>query len=206
MNLRKKYALVLVAGLVFFAWLGANSVSARDIQQQSTPSIATVTGTPAGPIARAVTDQEQINVRSGPAVEYALIGVLLPGQQVPALGRTPGGDWILVSYPGVPGNSGWVFASLLVLPPNPTLPIIEPPPTPTPLMTPTIDPTLAAQFVFDLPPTRLPTYTPPPDLVIPTFEPVGSGDLGGGIPMGLPIIILIVIGLFGAILTVLRGR
>lgn len=206
MNLRKKYALVLVAGLIFFAWVGAINVSARDTQQQSTPSIATVTGTPAGPIARAVTDQEQINVRSGPAVEYALIGVLLPGQQIPALGRTPGGDWILVSYPGVPGNSGWVFSSLLVLPPNPTLPIIEPPPTPTPLMTPTIDPTLAAQFVFDLPPTRLPTYTPPPDLVIPTFEPVGSGNLGGGIPMGLPIIMLIVIGLFGAILTVLRGR
>lgn len=206
MNLRKKYLLVFGAGLILCAWFSANSVFARDLQQQPTPSIPTVTGTPAGPIARAVTDQDQINVRSGPSIDYPLIGVLLPGQQVPVLGRTPGGDWILVSYPGVPGNSGWVFASLVVLPPNPTLPIIEPPPTPTPLMTPTIDPTLAAQFVFDLPATRLPTYTPPPDLVIPTFEPVGSGSSAGGIPMGLPIIILLVIGMFGAVLTLLRGR
>lgn len=206
MNLRKKYPLVFLAGLVLWVWVSTNNVFARDFQQQPTPSIPTVTGTPSGPIGRAVTDQDQINVRSGPAIDYPLIGVLLPGQQVPVLGRTPGGDWILVSYPGVPGNSGWVFASLLVLPPNANLPIIEPPPTPTPLMTPTIDPTLAAQFVFDLPATRLPTYTPPPELLIPTFEPVESGNAAGGIPMGLPIIILLVIGSFGALLTLLRDR
>lgn len=197
--------------LGLFVLLGSISIQplhthARDLQQQSTPSIATVTSTPSGPIARAVTDQDQINVRSGPSVDYALIGVLLPGQQVPVIGRTPGGDWVQVSYPGVPGNVGWVFSSLLVIPPNSGLPIIEPPPTPTPQMTPTIDPTLAAQFIVEVPATRLPTFTPPPDLIIPTFEPVQNGSPTGGIPMGLPIIILGVIGLFGALIAILRGR
>lgn len=179
---------------------------ASDNYQQPTPEIATVTSTPSGPIARAVTDQDQINVRSGPALNYALIGVLLPGQEVPVIGRTPGGDWVQISYPGVPGNVGWVFSSLLVIPTNTTLPIIEPPPTPTPQMTPTIDPTLAAQFIVEVPATRLPTFTPPPDLLIPTFEPEGRSAPGSGIPMGLPIIILGAIGLFGTLIAILRGR
>lgn len=174
--------------------------------QQPTPSIATVTGTPSGPIARTITDQPQINVRSGPDLSFPLIGVLLPGQQVPVIGRSPGGNWILVSYPGVPGNVGWVFSVLLVLPPNAVLPIIEPPSTPTPQVTPTIDPTLAAQFLVELPPTRLPTFTPPPELVIPTFEPFDQTLAPARIPMGLPIMILGVIGLFGALITILRGR
>ncbi|MFN2195668.1 MAG: SH3 domain-containing protein [Anaerolineales bacterium] len=197
------FGLLLLIGLILLHPLNAQ---AGDMRQQPTPSIATVTSTPSGPIARAVTDQDQINVRSGPSVDYALIGVLLPGQQVPVIGRTPGGDWVQVSYPGVPGNVGWVFSSLLVIPPNSGLPIIEPPATPTPQMTPTIDPTLAAQFIVEVPATRLPTFTPPPDLVIPTFEPVQTGVASTGIPMGLPIIILGVIGLFGALIAILRGR
>jgi hypothetical protein len=197
------FGLVILILMMFLLPFNAN---ANDLRQQPTPSIATVTSTPSGPIARAVTDQDQINVRSGPSVDYALIGVLLPGQQVPVIGRTPGGDWVQVSYPGVPGNVGWVFTSLLVIPPNSGLPIIEPPPTPTPQMTPTIDPTLAAQFIVEVPATRLPTFTPPPDLIIPTFVPADNGSPVGGIPMGLPIIILGVIGLFGALIAILRGR
>lgn len=193
--------LILLAGL-----LPKVLVSGGVMAQQPTPDIATVTGTPSGPIARATTDQPRINVRSGPAVNYDLVGYLLPGQEVPVLGRTPGGDWLLVSYPGVPGNVGWVFSVLLILPPGPTLPIIEPPPTPTPAVTPTIDPTLAAQFIVDIPPTRLPTFTPPPELIIPTFLPADEPGNIGGIPMGLPIIILGVIGLFGALISILRGR
>jgi hypothetical protein len=200
----------MIVGLILFIGLSVFSLLqpawASPNPQQPTPSIPTVTSTPSGPIARAVTDQDQINVRSGPAVGYDLIGTLLPGQQVPVIGRTPGGDWIQVSYPGVPGNTGWVFANLLVLPPNANLPIIEPPPTPTPQMTPTIDPTLAAQFIVEIPATRLPTFTPPPELVIPTFEPEVQTSPAGGFPMGLPIVILGTIGLLGALIAILRGR
>jgi len=196
--------LLLLAGGVFFGKVFVVQADGR--LQQPSPSIPTVTGTPAGPIAKTITDQGQINVRSGPTTDYPIIGFLLAGQDVPVLGRTPGGDWLLVAYPGVPGNSGWVFVSLLVLPQGSVLPIIEPPPTPTPLMTPTIDPTLAAQFIIDVPPTRLPSFTPPPPLVIPTFPPENAGGTSGGVPMGLPIFALLIVGVFGILISLLRGR
>lgn len=203
-------AILIIAGLGWVSLFEGNGdrAQARGLEQQPTSEVPTVTSTPSGPIARAVTDQAQINVRSGPALEYPLIGLLLPGQEVPVLGRTPSGNWVQVFYAGVPGNVGWVFSPLLVLPPNANLAIIEPPATPTPAVTPTIDPTLAAQFIVEAPPTRLPTFTPPPPLVIPTFEAENSGSVVGAatIPMGLPIVVLAVIGLFGLVISLLRGR
>ncbi|MDI6770803.1 MAG: SH3 domain-containing protein [Anaerolineales bacterium] len=186
------------AGLFFFA-PGSETVAA----QQPTGSIATVTGTPSGPMIT-VTYPEQINVRAGPhSVYYPAVGVLLPGEQAPALGRSPGGEWIQIKYPGVQGGIGWVYAPLVGLSPG-FLPIIEPPPTATPRTTPTIDPTLAAAFSIPTTPTRLPTFTPPPPLVIPTFSPAGSG--GGSVPMGLVIFGMAFIGVFVAIIAFLRGR
>ena len=53
--------------------------------QQPTVSIPTVTGTATGPIAVVHSEpEEQINVRSGPGLDYPKIGVLLNRQQVPA--------------------------------------------------------------------------------------------------------------------------
>lgn len=173
--------------------------------QQPTVSIPTVTGTPTGPYVIIVSDpEEQINVRSGPGTDYPKIGVLLNRQQVPALGRLPGGTWIKVVYPGSEDGTGWVYAPLTQV--YGELPIVEIPPTPTPRITPTIDPTLASQFVIDLPATRMPTFTPPPQLVIPTFpvDEVPSGT--GGIPMGFVISGLAVVGFFGVILSLLRRR
>ncbi|MEZ0395122.1 MAG: SH3 domain-containing protein [Anaerolineales bacterium] len=172
--------------------------------QQPTGSIPTVTGTPTGVFAT-VTYEEPINVRAGPSsVYYPRIGAsLYPGQVVPVLGRTAGGEWIQIYYPGVPGNVGWVYAPLVTLSPG-FVPIVEPPPTATPRTTPTIDPTLQAAFQAPLTPTRLPTFTPPPALVIPTFE-AGAGERGA-VPMGLIIFGLIGVGLFGALISFLRGR
>jgi len=84
--------------------------------------------------------------------------------------------------------------------------VVEPPPTPTPRTTPTIDPTLAAQFIIDIPPTRLPTYTPPGPLVIPTFQVVDLPGSTGRLPMGLIISGMAVIGMFGLLISLLRGR
>ena len=175
------------------------------INQQPTVAIPTVTGTPSGPIAVVYSDpEEQINVRSGPGTNYPKVGVLLNRQQVPALGATPGGSWVQIAYPGVQSGVAWVYAPLVRI--NGILPIIEPPPTPTPLTTPTIDPTLASQFIVDIPSTRLPTYTPPPPLVISTqsgeINPTGTGS----IPVGFVITGLTVVGLFGLIISVLRRR
>ncbi|MEE9599061.1 MAG: hypothetical protein V3V66_01225, partial [Anaerolineales bacterium] len=78
------------------------------------------------------------------------------------------------------------------------------PPTPTPETTPTIDPTLASQFISEIPPTRKPTFTPPPPLIIPTFasSPLITGT--GGLPSGFIILGLVSIGVFGLTVSVLR--
>jgi hypothetical protein len=197
----------LMAGWLFLCglMLTISTPALADLPaQQPTVAIPTVTGSPSGPVAVVNPDQDQINVRSGPSVNYPIVGVLVAGQRVPALGRSPGGDWVMVAYPGVPEGVAWVYSFLITL--QGSLPVVEPPPTPTPLVTPTIDPTLAAQFIIEIVPTRLPTYTAPPPLVIPTYTlpPMSQGT--AGIPMGFVIIGMAAVGLFGLFISLLRGR
>jgi hypothetical protein len=202
---RTKFILTAVVSF----WLMAFFVTIPDTKpataQQPTGSVATVTGTATGPII-VVTYEEQINVRSGPSSRFypVPIGIMYPGQEAPALGRSPGGDWIMIYFPGVPDNVGWVYAPLVTFKEVGFLPIIEPPPTSTPLTTPTIDPTLAAAFVIPATSTRLPTFTPPPELVIPSFNNVSLTSATGRIPMGLIIFSLAFIGIFGALIAYLR--
>jgi hypothetical protein len=196
----------MALGLVgAFLLLVTIQAEARLIAQIPTVSIPTVTGTPSGATATVSNEFDQINVRSGPSsLDYPIIGVLIAGQKVPALGRTPGDLWIQIAYPGVPGGIAWVYAPNVKV--EGSLPIVDAPPTPTPRVTPTIDPTLAAQFIIEIPPTRLPTFTAPPPLVIPTLIPDSSPGQGGRVPVGLIVVGLAVMGIFGTLISFLRGR
>lgn len=198
---------MLLMGLLFILSFGfINSQAfAHPLEQQPTGSIPTVTGTISGPMATVRFGMEnQINVRSGPNTTYDAIGILLPGQSVPALGKSQGGGWVLVRYMGVPGNQGWVWANYLDLSPG-ELPIVEPPPEPTPVVTQTIDPTLAAQFIVPPQPTRLPTFTQAPTLAIPEFEAVTIGS-GSGMPVGLIILIMVALGIIIGAVSFLQPR
>jgi hypothetical protein len=201
----QKRSLVLIIAMIIFLFSLNISVKAENLLQQPTIALPTVTGTPAGAMVVVNLDQpDQINVRSGPGVLYNQVGVLLPGQKAPALGKSAGGDWILIQYPGVPGGKGWVYAPVVSLTPG-DLQIIEPPPTPTGSITQTIDPTLAAQFIQTPIPTRLVTFTPAPPLVVPTYTDY-SGSTSGAIPMGLIILILMGIGGLIGLFTIFQGR
>lgn len=208
-NLRpRRYNILLCFAGLFSLILILHTSGARAAVQAQIPtgSIPTVTGTPIGAIA-IVIDNEQgyANVRAGPSsVYYEIVGVLVEGSQVPALGRSPGGDWIQIAYPGVPGGVAWIWRDLVEV--EGALPVVEPPPTPTVRVTPTIDPTLAAQFQVEIPPTRLPTYTPAPAFVLPTLPAEAPPETLGRIPMGLIIIGMAVVGLFGLLLSLVRGR
>jgi hypothetical protein len=206
--MRKLLGPFLCLGLLMIALaqLGNNfRVLAGPLQQQPTGSIPTVTSSPMGPVVIVTSEYDQINVRAGPDnALYPIVGVLVAGQRVPALGRTPGGSWVQIEYPGVPGGTAWVYAYLVRLEGN--IPIVEPPPTPTPQVTPTIDPTLAAQFIIEIAPTRLPTFTPPPPLIIPTFTVQPVSRLPVAVPIGLLITGMAVIGIFGLMISLLRGR
>lgn len=195
-NLKHTWGIILIAtifGLTIFGDAGYAAPPQQD------PTV-----TPEGP---QILVPEQVNVRLGPSIDYELVGVLISGQRAAALGRSPGGEWIQIEYPGVPGNRAWVYAPFVTLETSQRLlPIIEPPPTPTPRVTATIDPTLAAQFNIGEPlPTRLPTYTAAPPVVYPTFQPVTESP-GGGFPPILAILGLMTVGVFGLFISVLRGR
>lgn len=195
---KSTFALFMTAAVLITA-----ASAARPSLPFSPPLQATVTGTPAGPV---IIVPDEVNVRLGPGVEYELVGVLIAGSQAPALGRSPGGDWIQIVYPGVAGNVAWVYAAFVTIQPEGAyLAPVEPPPTSTPRVTPTIDPTLAAQFVnLGVGPTRLPTYTPAPPYFAPTL-PANPEASGGGFPPIVATLGLLVVGVFGGVISLLRG-
>ena len=208
MRYRKTYWFIgLIVLLAFVGFLGLSILRApqRTVYAQfPTVSIPTVTSSPRGPYIRVLvtsTEYDPINVRSGPNSTYELVGTLLPGQEAPALGYY--GDYIQIEYPGGPGGKGWVFANVVEVYGGP-IPLLEPPPTETPAATNTIDPTLAAQFIITVQPTRLPTYTEPPPLNIPTFETDLGTTAPGGLPVGLVIVVLAGLGVFLTIIAILR--
>jgi hypothetical protein len=122
--------------------------------------------------------QEPINVRSGPnTAYYPIVGRLSPGDTAPAIGRTPGSEWIQISYLSAPGNVGWVYSNYVTLTGG-TPPVVPTPNPPMPLITPTIDSALLTALAPLPTNTRLPTFTPPPTVEIPTFAPVNNTILG----------------------------
>ena len=186
---------VLLTALVL-AWL--RPVQAGSETQLPTVAIPTVTGSPSGPVAIVKQGNEpQANLRAGPNQLFDRVGVLLAGQRVPAVGKSPKGEWIQVLYPGAPGGKAWIYEPLVSIePPAANLPVVEAPALPTPASVATIDPTLAARFVVNVEPSRPPTFTPPPPLSIPTFPPEPSQQPVGNVPMGFIIVGLAALGLF----------
>ncbi len=178
-------------GLFFLSLLSVKNVSA----QIPTVNIPTVTGTDQGVVVTVKNDpaNPQINVRSGPGTEYDKVGTMVISQKAVAKGRTEGGNWLLIEYSGGPGGYAWVYASYVDYLGD--LPIVTIPNTPTPRVTNTIDPTLAAQFIITVEPTRLPTFTQPAPLSIPTFQSNPGVVLNSTIPMGLIISACIILGL-----------
>lgn len=175
--------------------------------QQPTGSVPTVTGTPSGPSITVDPSLDTIKVYAGPSsFDYPAIGILLANETAPALGRARDRlEWIQIYYPGVPGSKGWVYGLYVKLSPGAFLPPIDIPATPTPVSTPTIDPTLEAAFIGQQTPTRLPTFTPPPPLELLSFNEPNATETTG-IPAGLLILSLGLFGFFGAVISYLRGR
>src|SRR3972149_5478671 len=99
-----KKTLLLLVFILFLTLLLNVPAPLKVAAQQATGSVPTVTSTPLGPYI-VVTYEDQINVRAGPSqYSYSVIGILLPGQSAPALGRSPGDSWIQISYPSVQGG------------------------------------------------------------------------------------------------------
>lgn len=175
---------VVFAGLSLGAALLLFPNQAEAYQDSSTPTGIFIT----------VTYTDPMNVRNGPGTFYDIIGQIFPGDVFPALGISPGREWIQISYAQGQGGLGWVYTAYVSVSGG-ELQIVEPPPTPAPLITNTIDPTLAAAFNIQPTSTRLATFTPPPPLVIPQYT-VETAPIRSPVRPGFFIVLL---GLFGAI-------
>lgn len=153
-----------------------------------------------------VTYSEQINVRNGPStVLYDIVGNMQPGETAQALGVSPGRDWVQIVFPAGPGGIAWVHTSLISISSG-NLQIIEPPPTAIPLTTPTVDPTLAAAYVFEPTVTRMPTFTPPPPLEIPQFTELPAENSNAGVPLGAFMIGSVLLGILGYLVSLSLRR
>lgn len=193
---KSTFWIVLVATIAT-AFVGA-SYRTDVLAQASTPGSSDVYVT--------VTYTNQINVRNGPStVLYDIIGHMQPGDTARALGVSPGREWVEIEFPGVPGGVAWVHTSLISVSSG-NLQVIEPPPTVTPLVTQTIDPTLEAAYVFEPTATRMPTFTPPPPLEVPHFTQIPTTTDKTGVPMGIIVLGLAIPGMIGYLFASLRRK
>ena len=206
MAVRSKHNLmkcaVLLGMLLVIALVSLPMVTSPVAGQFPTLEIATVTGTPRGLWVRAIGEPTiPLNVRSGPSATSTQVGVFLVGQEATAYGYY--GSYAQIEYAGAPGNKGWVVLDRIEVFGG-TLPMLQAPATETPSITKTIDPTLAAQFIITAQPSRLPTFTEPPALQIPTYQAETGGTATGGIPIGYVIITLAGLGFFLSLIAILR--
>ena len=74
----------------------------------TTATTATTTGGVQGTVAGV-----NLNVRSGPSTDDAVLGKLRGSDTVTVLGRNAGGDWLYICCIGTPPSNGWVSAQFI---------------------------------------------------------------------------------------------
>jgi uncharacterized protein YraI len=195
----KRFWFKTILGIFVVAGLSGGTLfsvkQAEAYQDAPTPSGTYVT----------VTYSDPINVRGGPStVHYPIVGRLMPGDMVPALGVSPGREWVQVAYPEAPGGAGWVYAIYVTVTGGELL-VVEAPSTPTPPVTATIDATLAAAFSFEPTASRLPTFTLPPPLTIPQFTDVPAPRRVIVAP-GIFVVSLLLLGAVGILVSIVLRK
>jgi hypothetical protein len=195
----------LILGFAAMSFFGSDRNPVAAQQSDSATPTVTLIGTFSGRYIT-VTYIEPVNVRSGPSsLDYPIVGSLPVGETAPAIGRSPAGEWIQIEFSGAPRGKGWVYAALVTLSPGALLPIVEPPPTPAPLETPTLNPTYVAAFQILPTSTRLPTFTAPPSLVVSPYTNPANSAYNRSITTWV-IVIIGLIGIVGMILTSFKRR
>ncbi|MCB0214974.1 MAG: SH3 domain-containing protein, partial [Anaerolineae bacterium] len=99
-----------------------------------------------------LTSTVNLNVRAGPGLEYAIIGLLRPGQSAYIIAVSPDGGWWQIEFPTATSDNGWVSTQYVVAENTDDVPAAYVPPL---LVTPTLVPT-QAPTATPLPPTPTP--------------------------------------------------
>lgn len=125
------YAILFPAGPDGRGWIAAAYVQAADTDRLPVIVLTTPTPTPAGPTARLT---QRLNVRTGPATTYEILGTLEAGTVVTLTGRNETGTWTQIEFPAAPNGRGWVTAAYLQADDLTNLPLVNASGTPiTPL-------------------------------------------------------------------------
>ncbi|MCB0191771.1 MAG: SH3 domain-containing protein [Anaerolineae bacterium] len=109
------------------------TVTATSVDPTATATSLSPTATPTSAAPQVVADST-VNVRSGPGLNYPVIGALPPNTAVPAVGRTADQSWWQLQLPE--GQTGWVAASVVDARNTAGLPVAQAPAPPEPTATP----------------------------------------------------------------------
>src|SRR5260221_6016331 len=151
---------LLCMGVVFIALFG----TPRAVRSQDS--------TPVPVLVEAI---QQANLRSGPGLQYDLIGQIVVGTQYPMIGRSARFPWFLIQ---LPTTQAWVYADLVKVVGNPkSLPIVENAITPGPTLTPTASSTIGPEAN---PPAVVITSTPPAPPANVLVEALSTTNLRSG--------------------------
>lgn len=147
----------------------ANFLEMRDaddaiaVQLQRELEVEVPPAEPAAPSGR-VTAPNGVNIRSGPGVNFPVLGTARFDVEGEIIGRSADGRWWVVDMPSAPGGMGWVSADFVAaqgaddvpviasppapvfVPPPPPAPTPAPWPTPTPAPWPTATPSAQMSF------------------------------------------------------------
>jgi heat shock protein HslJ len=114
---------------------------------------------PAVPTGRVTGAPLGANVRSGPGINFPIIGLAQNGDEGEIVGRSADNRWWATPVPSAPGGIGWVSADLVIATNAENVPVIEVAPpvivvptaaaTPTPVPSPTATPTAEISFTAD---------------------------------------------------------
>ena len=203
MRTLNKFQLIVIAGLLWAAGNAAPAHARSVVLQAPTPTL---------PPNRVEVIDDFANVRAGPGTDYDLVGRLNRGQLAEIVGQAQMGQflWVQVMYIGGPETPGWVntnSGAVSVVGSLETIPRLTPPPTPTlPPTATSVDGFAVSTATPDPNAGRLPTFTPPPAVVRPTLLPAIGIAGEQKLPPALAIISLLVLGLFGLLISFLRQR
>lgn len=206
----RKPAIWLILGLALASLAVTGAGAGVAAAQSGVAAHAAQAASPTPPANRVEVSQD-VHVRNGPGTYYDQIGVLVSGQTSPIIGRNPEGTWFEIEYIGGPDNTGWVFGALVhVVGDINSMATVVPPPTPTlpPTTTPQLGVTQGRLTAETATPNvnRLPTFTPPVPVAQATLLPAQGISEGSSFPPAVLIIVLLVLGVFGSLLSVLRLR
>lgn len=110
----------------------------------ATPPPPTATPTSAAP---QVVADSTVNIRSGPGLDYPVIGALPPNTPVPLSGRTADQSWWQIQLPG--NQTGWVAGSVVEARNTADVPVAQAPPPPEPTATPIPPEPTRAPYQFE---------------------------------------------------------